>query len=360
MSIQNATTPQPSAAQDKYKNKGPARPEGSEELDEGQFCNDDFHVIATKNGWTMGSYSNQDNTTGFILTNGQSMFHFDVNGNIVLATGKPGQSGCGGKVIIHAKDHHEQTDTMNIHVRGNDDESERDGVGGSKSSPAYSLYVEGDVAIESQGGDIGVKGDNITLNAINTLTLRAGESVNIESGEGQGKINAVATDFNVDSSFARFTTSGGFYIDGSGEFSVNQKSSLGATAGINTVGDIVDVVRGSYKMQSAGDVQFESTTGHMLFRALRGGTAMDVRGDSSEIVGGKKNVKITGKSASPSGASDPVLNMELGTSPQGSLKIKAASKFEVQAIGNSTIDSSGLTISAKGPAKLTGSAVYLN
>ena len=87
---------------------------------------------------------------------------------------------------------------------------------------------------------------------------------------------------------------------------------------------------------------------------------MDVRGDSSEIVGGKKNVKITGKSASPSGASDPVLNMELGTSPQGSLKIKAASKFEVQAIGNSTIDSSGLTISAKGPAKLTGSAVYLN
>jgi hypothetical protein len=87
---------------------------------------------------------------------------------------------------------------------------------------------------------------------------------------------------------------------------------------------------------------------------------MDVKGDSAEIVGGKKKVEITGKSASPTAASDPVLNMELGTSPQGSLKIKAASKFEVQAIGNSIIDSSGLTLSAKGPTKLTGAAIYLN
>lgn len=360
MSIQNATTPQPSAAQSKYQSKGPARPDGADAPEEGQFCNDDFHVIATKHGWTMGSYSNNDGTTGFILTNGQSMFHFDVNGNIVLATGKPGQSGCGGKVVIHAKDHHEKADTMNIHVRGNDEQSEPDGKGGSKSSPAYSLYVEGDVSIESQGGDIGVKGDNITLNAINNLTLRAGESVNIEAGEGQGKINAVGSDINVDSSFTRFTTSGGFYVDGSGEFSVNQKTSPGAAIGFNSVGDINHVVRGKYYMQALGDLQLESSTGHVLLRALRGGYGLDVKGDSIEKIKGKKEIEVTGKTQSPKKQQNPTLKMDLGTAPKGSLELKAAGLLDVTAVGISKINSTQLQLISKGPMKFTGSAIYLN
>ena len=85
MAITN--THKASAEQKKLKDKGVARPAGSENPDEGQFTNGEFNVIATKHGWTMGSYQNEDGTTGFIMTNGQSMFHFDVNGNIVMATG---------------------------------------------------------------------------------------------------------------------------------------------------------------------------------------------------------------------------------------------------------------------------------
>ena len=148
MSQEKATQQKASAEQAKLQSKGPARPEGADAPEEGQFSNEDFNVIATKHGWTMGTYTNKDGSTGFILTNGQSMFHFDVNGNIVMATGKPGQSGCGGKVVIHAKDHHEKTDTFALHVRGNDDEQTKEEDGSTTKSAPYSIYVEGDVDIE--------------------------------------------------------------------------------------------------------------------------------------------------------------------------------------------------------------------
>lgn len=364
MSIENATTHQPSANQKNFQKKGAARPAGSDAPEEGQFCNADFHVIATKHGWTMGSYTNNDGTTGFILSNGQSMFHFDVNGNIVLATGKPGQSGCGGKVIIHSNNHHESTGSYNLHVKGNDEEAEKEGSaaagGDTKKTPAYSIYVEGDVALESQGGDVGIKGDNITLNAVNNLILRAGENINIESAEGQGKINMTGSDVNVDSSFARFTTSGGFYVDGSGEFSVNQKDQVGAVASINTTGDINHVVSGKYSVKATGDMQLESDTGHLLFKATRGGTATIVGGSSVEEVRGTKRSKITGRSTSPKGQKDPVYLLDLGAGTQGSLEIKAASFFKGKFVGTSDFDTTVLNIKAKGATKINGKSIFLN
>ena len=364
MSIENATTHQQSDSQKKLQTKGAARPEGSDKLEEGQFTNDDFHVIAKKHGWTMGSYKNEDGTTGFILTNGQSMFHFDVNGNIVLATGKPGQSGCGGKVVIHAKDHHEKTDTYNLHVRGNDDESEQEGSkesgAGVKKSAPFSIYVEGDVAIESQGGDVGLKGDNVTINALNTLTLKSGEAINFEAGEGQGKVNLVATDFNADTSFTRFTTSGGFYIDGSGEFSVNQKDQVGASASINTIGDINNVATGNYLQRVTGNYQITSDTGHFLFNATRGGSARVLTGDDVDIVGGIKKLTVTGKSVNADGDPPAAYGMKLGTSTSGSLDINAASFVNVKAVGPTVISSTNINIIGKAAVTMTGKTIFLN
>lgn len=364
MSIQNATTHQPSANQKKFQNKGAARPEGADNLEEGQFCNDDFHVIATKHGWTMGSYTNSDGTTGFILSNGQSMIHFDINGNIILATGKPGQSGCGGKVVIHSNNHHESTGSYNLHVKGNDEEAEKEGSaaagGDTKKTPAYSIYVEGDVALESQGGDVGIKGDNITLNAVNNLVLRSGENITLEAGEGQGKISMVATDIEADSSFARFTTSGGFYVDGTGEFAVNQKDKVGASASINTIGDINHVVEGKYMMKSSGDMQLETTTGHLLFKAVRGGTATIVNGSSTEEVRGTKKLKVLGRSTSAKGQKDPTYLMDLGPGTKGSLEIKAASFFKGKFVGTSDFDTTLLNVKAKGAVKINGKSIFLN
>ena len=357
----NSTAHQPSANQSKFQKKGAARPDGAADLEKGQFCNNDFNVIAKKHGWTMGTYTNSDGSTGFILTNGQSMFHFDVNGNIVMATGKPGQSGCGGKVVIHAKDHHEKTDTYALHVRGNDDEQTKQEDGSTKKTSPYSIYVEGDVAIESQGGDISMKGDNIILNADSNLILRSGENINLEPAEGQGVINMVGSDINIDSSFTRFTTSGGFYVDGSGEFSVSQKTnpaSAGAVAEISTAGSMNYVVGGEISWRAKGDVQLESDTGHLLFKTTKGGMARTINGDDITTVRGVKETTVIGKSVSENPPA--AYKMKLGSSVKGSLEIDAASFMNAKFKGTSIIDSTTLTLKAKTAVNVSGKSIFLN
>ena len=341
MSQEKATEQKASSEQKKLQKNGPARPEGADAPEEGQFSNEDFNVIATKHGWTMGTYTNKDGSTGFILTNGQSMFHFDVNGNIVMATGKPGQSGCGGKIVIHAKDHHEKTDTYALHVRGNDDEQTKEEDGSTTKTSPYSIYVEGDVAIESQGGDVGIKGDNITLNAVNNLTLRAGENINIEPAEGQGKVNVTAADINMDSSFTRFTTSGGFYVDGSGEFSVNQ------------------VIKGDYNLRATGNLQLESDFGHLLFKSTKGGMARIINGDDTSTVRGLKDLTVIGKSVN---LDEPpaAYKMNLGSSLKGSLEIKGASFFNATFVGASIFNSTNVNIVGKTAVTMTGKSIFLN
>ena len=199
------TLQKPSENQQKFQETGAARPEGADKLESGQFCNADFNVMQTKHGWTMGTYTNNDGTSGYILTNGTSIFHLDTAGNIILSTGKPAQAGCGGKVIIRAEDKQEKAKTTSIHITGNDDQKTRvkDGEGGEtvEEYPPYSLFVEGDIAIESQGGEVSIKADNITLNAVNVLTLRAGEAINLEAGQGGGKVNVLTGDYNINAAF---------------------------------------------------------------------------------------------------------------------------------------------------------------
>ena len=125
---------------------------------------------------------------------------------------------------------------------------------------------------------------------------RSGENINIEPAEGQGKVNVTAADINMDSSFTRFTTSGGFYIDGSGEFSVNQKDQVGASASINTIGTLNQVVKGDYNMRATGNLQLESDFGHLLFKTTKGGMARVINGDDSQTVRGLKDLTVLGKS----------------------------------------------------------------
>tara|TARA_Y100000004_G_C8957984_1_gene431773 strand:- start:384 stop:1466 length:1083 start_codon:yes stop_codon:yes gene_type:complete len=355
---ENSTTHQPSPAQAKLQNKGAARPEGSSDLDEGQFANQDFHVIAKHNGWTMGSYENTDGTNGFILTNGQSMFHFDVNGNIVLATGEPGQSGCGGKLVIHAKNQHQVTDSAYIHVRGNDEETDKGYAGkDNKKAPAYSLYVEGDVAIESQGGNVGMKGDNITINSQNTLTLK-GDSIDLIAADGSGKINMSAADINTDSTYIKHNVDGGFYIDGSGEFSVNQKNKPGASASINTIGSIQHIATGDYKLSSRGDMQIDSTTGHVLFQALKGGASLKTRGKYIEDITGAYKGVVRGKSLGKN--NDAAYTLELGAGIGGSYKMETKSKVIIESKLQMEIAAMNLKVVSKGPVKVIGKPIFLN
>lgn len=331
------------------------------ELEEGQICNDDFHVLATQHGWTMGTYTNKDGSSGYILTNGQSIFHFDSNGNIILASGKTGQSGCGGKVIIRSDDRMESSKSVSIHVKGNDDERTKANNNGKEEVekvPAYSLFVEGDVAIESKGGEIVLGGSNITINAANVLTLKAGEMINLEAGEGGGKVNVVTNDYNINTTFLNESVSGGRYTDGAGEVTVNQKQNPNAVNTVNTVGGVNYMVNGDYRVSVRGDYQL-SGDGNVLFSS-KAGYAGKFKGNYYEEVTGKKTEKIYGRSEDQDQQETYVLDIGSGT-PE-SFKIKSASDISIDSVSGDIRFNArrNLEMKATGTIQIEGRAIYLN
>jgi len=358
-----SNTPKASPNQDKYQKDGAPRPEGADKLESGQFCNADFHVMSTKHGWTMGTYTNKDNTSGYILTNGTSIFHFDGTGNIILSTGKPAQAGCGGKVIIRGSDNQSKFQTQSIHITGNDDQQTRtkDGSGGEtvEEYPPYSLFVEGDIAIESQGGEVSIKGDNITLNATNVLTLRAGEAINLESGQGGGKVNVLTGDYNINAAFANNTITGGHYVDNAGENTVNQVLP-GTTTSINTLGGVNYLVRGEYNMGILGDYNV-AAKGNILMGSLTGGLGLRVVGKSYEFVGGNKKSTIMGKPLSGVDPPTETFKQTIGGSAPVSYALRATQKIENKSLGGWSLRTTGVVdVKTSGVVTITGSSIFLN
>lgn len=352
----------PSDKQAEFQDKGAARPEGSDELQKGQFCNADFNVIATKHGWTMGTYTNNDGTSGYILTNGTSIFHFDGTGNIILSTGKPAQAGCGGKVIIRAEDKQEKAKTTSIHITGNDDQKTRteDGEGGEtvEEYPPYSLFVEGDISIESQGGEVAIKGDNITLNATNVLTLRAGEAINLEAGVGGGKVNVTTGDYNINAAFQNNTITGGQYNDNTGEVTTNQIIP-GTVTSVNTVGGVNYLVRGEYNVGILGDYNV-AAKGNILLGSLLGGIGIRVVGKSYEFAGGNKKSTIMGK---PLAGIDPpteTFSQYVGGAAPVSYALRTTQRIENKSLGGWSLLTSG-PVSVKGTlVTIKGASIFLN
>ena len=352
----------PSPNQQQFQEKGAARPEGAEELEGGQFCNADFNVIATKHGWTMGTYTNNDGTSGYILTNGTAIFHLDTVGNIILSTGKPAQAGCGGKVIMRGDDNASKFKTTSIHITGNDDQKTRtkDGEGGEKVEeyPPYSLFVEGDIAIESQGGEVSIKGDNITLNATNILTLRAGEAINLEAGQGGGKVNVLTGDYNINAAFQTNTITGGQYNDNSGEVTTNQILP-GTVTAINTVGGVNYLVRGDYNVGIIGEYNV-AAKGNILLSSLLGGIGIKVIGKSYEFVGGNKKSTIMGKPLSGIDPPTETFSQYIGGAAPVAYALRAMQKIENKAVGGWSL-STAAPIDIKGSlVTITGASIFLN
>jgi hypothetical protein len=358
-----SNTPKASSKQKDFQQKGSPRPEGADKLETGQFCNADFHVLSTNHGWTMGTYTNKDNTSGYILTNGTSIFHFDGTGNIILSTGKPAQAGCGGKVIIRGSDNQTKFQTQSVHITGNDDQQTRtkDGSGGEtvEEYPPYSLFVEGDIAIESQGGEVSIKGDNITLNATNVLTLRAGEAINLESGQGGGKVNVLTGDYNINAAFSNNTITGGHYVDNTGENTVNQIVP-GTTTSINSLGGVNYLVRGDYNVGILGDYNV-ATKGNILMGSLTGGLGLRVVGKSYEFVGGNKKSTIMGKPLSGVDSPTETFSQTIGGSAEISYALRATQKIQNKSLGGWSVLTNGMVdIKSTGMITIYGSSIFLN
>jgi hypothetical protein len=355
-------TQKPSASQKKLEQKGPARPAGADELQPGQISTEACHVIAHKHGWTLATYKNEDGSTGAVMTNGEAAIHFDANNRIIIATGDPSQGGCGGQVVINASERLETSKTQTIHITGTPNEERvkgKDGKEEIKKRPAYSLMVEGDIAIEA-AGEVSIGGSNVTLVAKNVLTLK-GTEINLEAGNGGGKVNVHAADINKNIAFEKTVNTGGSHSEVKGEFTVNQKSNPGAVAAINTIGGINLLVRGDYNISTLGQYQVNAM-GNILFSSTKGGLATIASGKHFSWIGGVKEENILGKSISTSSTKPlTTYSLKLGPNKTG-LQLDSTGSINMQAIGADATITAPIGINLFAGKKLTAvaAAIFLN
>ena len=338
-----------------------------EELSTEKFCSTTPTVHWVSDGWTCMSWEGGDGQPGgYTVTNGQSAMFFDETGNMVFSTGVPGQSGCGGKLILNTGDQLQKANgTISIQATGAKDTEATPGKGGktkSKESPAYSVYAEGGMNLEAQGDDCGIKGDNIIINAVKTLTLKAGELINLEVGNGSGKINMYAGDITMDAEFLNKNINGREVSDGTGEVTTEQNKP-GATTSINTSGSIVHDVQGNYTIKSKGHYNIV-TAANINMQSQLGGYSLKTLGPMYNNITGFKVDDIKGvpmpnvKTKAPA-TWDVKLGPTLGG--QGWL-MKSAMGFDLKFLkGDSSIKTAGvLDVTVAGTMTVKALSIFLN
>ena len=340
-------------------------------VSEDAFCNGKPTVHWVSDGWTCMSWRGDDGQPGgYTVTNGQSAMFFDENGNMTFSTGVPGQAGCGGKLILNTGDQLQKADgTISIQATGPKDSkrvgSTRTGTGSAtKEDPAYSVMAEGAVAIEASGDNCGIKGDNVLIHAIKTLTLKAGEVVNIEVGDGSGKFNVFAGDITFDAEFLNENIDGRKITKGTGEVVVNQQIKPGATHVINTSGDVTHKIQGSYEVDVQGGRLNLKSMQNINLTSKTGSYQLKTLGKSVEKIFGPKEEKIFGlKSVADKKPPAQTYSLTLGVNKMGFL-MKSGAAFGITAMkGNSIVTNKVGTLDIMNPAgtlTIKGLSIFLN
>lgn len=233
------------------------------------FCTGKVELIGIHLGYMLGTYSNKDGSGGLFITDGATCLHIDENRNIHLQTGKTANDGTNGGNLIHRADMiMDKCKSYSGHFKGNDDDSTTGAGGETSKNPAYSLTVEGEMDIVVHG-DANIAADNITLDAKEVLTLKGGNQVKIESGDGGGKVNTIASEITTTGKFVKYDLTSSFYVNGPEEITYNQKlksdpisgsvnvNTPAAVISSNTVGARNEVMLGNTKMLSTGNMQLE-------------------------------------------------------------------------------------------------------
>jgi hypothetical protein len=337
--------------------KPAAQPKGGTPPQEGagpQKCT----VIFKEKGWTMMTYENEDDSSGFILSNGQTAFHFDSNGNMIMASGKP-LGGCGGKAIIIAEESQQKYKSFAMEITGNDDDttevSNNSGNKETEKTPAYSISVYGDVAIESVGGDIGLKGDNVSINALNTLTLKSEDAIVLDA---KGKVELNTGNFNVEALNFNKNISGGDYTKGSGEVKVEQNKQ-GAVMEVSTPGSVNYVVNGNYTLGVKGDYAINTEGSYAL--SSKKHYFITALGNADEKIEGKKKLTVVNRSLYRIEQPETYL-IETGVSEKDSYKLNANGDIILDTkVGGMNLSSKrDMTIESTGKISVQGLQIFLN
>jgi len=293
-----------------------------------------FTVIFKEKELTIARYENEDGSHGFMVTNGTNIMHFDSNGNLILGAGKSGNSGCGGKLVIAAEEAIQKYNTYAIEIKGNDgDATSSEGSKGDteiKKVPPFSIAVYGDVAIEAIGGDIGLKGKNVSIKANNNLSLQATENITIQTGsKGSGNINFYTSNFNLSANYFRRNVSGAEYVEGTGEVAIEQNKP-GASQAFSTPGGINYTVGGNYEFGVKGDLNIVSE-GAIGLSAKKNLFMTVGNGNFNLKASGKGAVTFDGTPSVPAIKQKETFLLKTGTPGKPSIKVDAGGDVEVTA-----------------------------
>ena len=275
-------------------------------------------------------------------TNGINMMGI-INDNLHLQAGKPGNTGCGGKLVISADGGViQQTGSQTIEVVADDldETAEQSGDGNisKEKTPAYSLKVYGDCYIESIGGNVIVKGDNVMLNAVSNLTLKSDKDIQIQAGsKGDGRILMNAASIEQNASFLKQNITGSVTTEGAGAVENVQYNPL-ASMTTSSAGYKREAFTGNLEFEVAGNFN------HFVFgnyhKHVQDNHSIYIGGDKGELIEGKFGLAMNGakKSKLPPGTGikpdEP--NFKFFSGPQvGSLtgiEINSVNNVEVKSL----------------------------
>ena len=349
---------------------GPAaEPTGGRQKKDGAVCESTPNNFLTYADW-MGLCWMGDNGQpgGHFIGDGSKTFLMDSLNNITFATGRVSDGSPGSGVFTTTSaDHIVKTGTYHLHAKGPQDStrkaSDKAKSGeNAKDKSAISLYGEGEIAIESTGDDVGIKGDNIVINAVKTLTLKAGEAINIECGDGNGKTSLHTGDYNINTAFINETVTGGKHTDGSGEVCTNQ-TLPGSKITSCSSGSHNHVMLGNYSMglplkghynvDAGTNINFQTRVGGFGFRALIG--------DWKEQINGQKVNRVMGIPFKGSIPNPAAWTIHAGPGKASVIITGTNSFWSTFGVGVSFLTTAGLvTVNVGGILSITGTTIFLN
>ena len=334
-----------------------AEPASGRKDDDGKFIKT-CPTAVTQDGWTIMTWRGENGGPGgYALTNGVSALLFDENGNCKTSTGKPGDTGCGGKIVRICTDFLDKGHSYAGQFTGSSQERAKEGK--TEEMPAYSLHVTGETAIESVGGDVNILGDNVTIQARKTLTLKAGDAINLEAGDGNGQVNVTTAKYTVATGFYK-EVSKGHHSEIDGEYTINQKMP-GSKVAFNTAGSINAVADANYRFKVGGKYEIDGK-GNLLFKSRIGGASLKLKGKLNEQIDGIRYTEIKAQPTIPNAVASTAWEIKIAAAKKTGLKINSTMGIDAKFKGGINIlKFVGKTdIESKGPITIKGAQIYLN
>jgi len=340
-----------------------AEPKSGRKDDDGKFIKT-CPTAVTQDGWTIMTWRGENGGPGgYALTNGVSALLFDENGNVKTSTGKPGDTGCGGKIVRICTDFLDKGHSYAGQFTGSSQERSKEGK--TEELPTYSLHVTGETAIESVGGDVNILGDNVTIQARKTLTLKAGTGISIESGsdkagECSAPIAIKGGKVTTDASFIA-EKSRGHHKEIKGEFTVNQDMP-GSGISFNTNGSISSKADGNYDIGCKGRFNLDGGA-NVQIRSKKGGSSLRLKGKYIERIGGTRYTEIKSQSTTPGVVQMFGWEIKIANAKKYGMKIKSNMGLNARfSTGKSALKFLGMKtdFTSSGPLQIKGKPIKLN